>query len=88
MWRWLLEQFDISEELSQLPSWYMVLSGFVLFTAVVGLYFHYSDEDNLILAVAIVATLSMAVCERYFFDVPKSSNLTLCSAVVYALLML
>lgn len=88
MWRWLQEQLDIGEELALLPNWYMLMSGGVLFLAIVGLYFHYTAEDNRLLAAAIVTTLSMAVCERYLFQVRKSANLTIASAIIYTLLML
>ena len=88
MWQWLQEQLNIAEELALLPNWYMLLSGAVLFLAVIGLYFHYSEQDNHVLAVAIIITLSMSVCERYVFKVYKSSNLTLASAVIYSILML
>ncbi len=88
MWRWLQEQLDIGEELALLPNWYMLMSGAVLVLAIIGLYFHYSQEDNRILAAAIVVTLNMAVCERYLFKVRKSANLTIASAVIYTLLML
>ena len=88
MWRWLQEQLNIGEELALLPSWYMLLSGAVLFMAVAGLYFHYSEQDNHVLAVAIIITLLMSVCERYIFKVRKSAHLTLASAVIYTILML
>ena len=88
MWRWLQEQLDIGEELALLPNWYMLLSGAVLFMAAAGLYMHYTAQDNHILAVAIVITLLMSVCERYVFKVYKSSNLTVASAVIYTILML
>lgn len=88
MWRWLQEQLDIGEELALLPNWYMLMSGAVLVLAIAGLYFHYTVEDNRLLATVIVATLGMAVCERYWFKVRKSAHLTLASAVIYTLLML
>ena len=88
MWHWLQEQLDIAEELALLPNCYMLLSGAVLFLAVIGLYFHYSEQDNHVLAVAILITLSMSVCERYIFKVRKSAHLTLASAIIYSILML
>lgn len=88
MWRWLQEQLDIGEELALLPNWYMLLSGAVLVLALVGLYVHYNNQDNHVLAVAIILTLGMSIAERYGFKVRKSANLTLASAVIYAILML
>lgn len=88
MWRWILEQFNIADELSLFPSWYMGVSAAVLVTAMTGLYFHYTQTDNRILCIAIVATLLMAIYERYVAVAHKSSNLTLISAVIYTLLMI
>lgn len=88
MWAWFLRQMDISDELGKFSGWYMGLSGVVMGMAFVGLYFHYRQQDNHLLAIAIVLTLAMSLYERYWIKVPKSANLTLSSAVVYSLLML
>ena len=88
MWKWLLKQFDISDELTQFSTWYMALSGVVMGMAFVGLYFHYQQQDNQILGVAIVFTLTMSLYERYWIKATKSANLTLMSAVIYSLLMI
>lgn len=88
MWRWIVKQFDIADELPHFPSWYMAISATVLMTAMTGLYFHYSQADNRVLSIAIVATLMMAVYERYAVAAYKSSNLTVVSAVIYTLLMI
>lgn len=88
MWKWLLKQFDISDELTQFSTWYMALSGVVMGMAFVGLYFHYQQQDNRILGVAIVFTLTMSLYERYWIKATKSANLTLMSAVIYSLLMI
>ena len=88
MWKWLLKQFDISDELTQFSTWYMALSGVVMGMAFVGLYFHYQQQDNRILGVAIVFTLMMSLYERYWIKATKSANLTLMSAVIYSLLMI
>lgn len=88
MWAWFLRQMDISDELGKFSGWYMGLSGVVMGMAFVGLYFHYRQQDNHLLAIAIVLTLAMSLYERYWIKAPKSANLTLSSAVVYSLLML
>lgn len=88
MWAWFLRQMDISDELGKFSGWYMGLSGVVMGMAFVGLYFHYQQLDNHLLAIAIVLTLAMSLYERYWIKAPKSANLTLSSAVVYSLLML
>lgn len=88
LWRWVSQQLDVSEELMRLPGWYIVVSSVVLFFAVIGLYAHYNEEDNHVLAFAITATVGLSLFERYGLKVPKSANLTLASAVIYSLLML
>jgi phage terminase large subunit len=88
MWRWIVEQFNIADELTHFPSWYMGISAAVLVTAITGLYFHYTQDDNRVLSIAIVVTLIMAVYERYGAYAYKSSNLTVLSAVIYTLLMI
>ncbi|XID74904.1 hypothetical protein ACF3NA_10455 [Alkanindiges sp. WGS2144] len=88
MWKWLLQQLDISSELPRLSAWYMGLSGLIMGVAFVGLYFHYSLQDNRLLGIAIMITLLMSLYERYWIRALKSANLTLFSAVVYSLLML
>lgn len=88
MWKWLLKQFDITDELTQFSTWYMALSGVVMGMAFIGLYFHYQQQDNHILGVAIVLTLIMSLYERYWIKATKSANLTLMSAVIYSLLMI
>ncbi|RYZ87721.1 MAG: hypothetical protein EOO68_27285 [Moraxellaceae bacterium] len=88
MWAWFLRQMDISDELGKFSGWYMGLSGVVMGMAFVGLYFHYQQRDNHLLAIAIVLTLAMSLYERYWIKAHKSANLTLSSAVVYSLLML
>lgn len=88
MWKWLVQQIDISDELAKFSALYMGLSGVVMGMAFVGLYFHYERQDNHLLAFAIVITLLMSLYERYGMKAHKSANLTLLSAVVYSLLML
>ena len=87
MWKWVLQQIDISDELGKFSSWYMGLSGLVMGLAFVGLYMHYQQQDNHLLGIAIVLTLCMSLYERYWIKAPKSANITLFSAVVYSLLM-
>lgn len=87
MWQWFLAQIDISDELPKFSSFYLALCGVVMGTAFVGLYFHYSQADNHLLAFATVFTVMMSIYERYWMQATKSANLTLFSAVVYALLM-
>ena len=88
IWNWISHQLDVSEELSRLPSGYIVVSSMVLFCAMFGLYAHYNERDNHVLAIAITATIGLSLFERYRLKVPRSANLTLLSAVIYSLLML
>lgn len=88
MWKWLLQQLDISAELPRFSVLYMGLSGVVMGMAFVGLYFHYVQQDNHLLGIAIILTLLMSLYERYWIKAHKSANLTLLSAVIYSLLML
>lgn len=88
MWKWLLQQIDISDELSRFSVFYLGLSGVVMGMAFVGLYFHYEQQDNHLLGIAIILTLLMSLYERYRVRAYKSANLTLLSAVIYSLLML
>lgn len=87
MWKWILQQIDISAELPRFSTRYMGLSGMVMGMAFVGLYFHYEQQDNHLLGLAIILTLLMSLYERYRIKAHKSANLTLLSAVIYALLM-
>lgn len=87
MWKWLLQQIDISNELPRFSALYMGLSGVVMGMAFVGLYFHYERQDNHVLGIAIIMTLLMSLYERYRIKAYKSANLTLLSAVIYSLLM-
>ncbi len=88
MWKWFLQQIDISDELPKFSSWYMGLSGVAMGMAFVGLYFHYQQQDNRLLGIAIMLTVVMSLYERYRIKARKSANLTLASAVIYSLLML
>jgi hypothetical protein len=87
MWKWLVQQIDISDELSRFSPLYMGLSGVVMGMAFVGLYFHYARQDNQLLGIAIIVTLAMSLYERYRLKAYKSANLTLLSAVIYSLFM-
>lgn len=87
MWKWLLQHIDISDELPKFSAFYMGLSGVVMGVAFVGLYFHYEQQDNQLLGIAIILTLLLSLYERYGMNAYKSANLTLLSAVIYSLLM-
>lgn len=88
LWQWLVAQLDISGELNRFSPVYMGLSGVVMGLAFIGLYFHYTQQDNQLLGIAAIVTVLMSLYERYVMQVVKSANLTLLSAVIYSLLML